>query len=438
MNKHFENVKGTYDYLPEKQITRERIKLILQGIFAKYGFAPIETPILCTHDLLASKYSEGADILNEMYTLSDRGRRKLGLRYDLTITFSKLISSNSGIVLPFKRYEIGKVFRDGPVKVGRMREFTQCDVDVVGVKSMMAEAEYMEMTCEGYGSLGLDIEIEFNNRKLLSGIIQCVFGNVPEDNLRKIIMLVDKFAKLTEGELVAEFEAIGYSKGQVQKLKEILQSDFDGIKELTGKYENKLINEGISEIEELYSYVTPGTEQRMKFAPYLARGIDIYTGTVWEVFLKNRNINGQDFNISLGGGGRFDKIITTFIDDGKEYPAVGMSFGLDVIYEVMSRMKDGKKVSSIDLFVIPMGTPIESFQFVSRMRNIGVRCDVQKQNQKLRKSMKYANSINVPYVIVLGGNEVESKTIRLRNMNDGTEKNFALYDYNGIKQAIVG
>lgn len=438
MSKNFENVKGTYDYLPEKQITRERIKSILQGIFVKYGFAPIETPILCTYDLLASKYSEGADILNEMYTLSDRGKRNLGLRYDLTITFSKLISSNSGIMLPFKRYEIGKVFRDGPVKVGRMREFTQCDVDVVGVKSMMAEAEYMEMTCEGYKSLGLDIEIEFNNRKLLSGIIQCVFGNVSEDDLRKIIMLVDKFAKLTDDELVAEFEAILYSKEQVQKLKEILQSDFDGIKELTNKYENKLINEGISEIEELYSYVDQNTEQHMKFAPYLARGIDIYTGTVWEVFLKNRNVNGQDFNISLGGGGRFDKIITTFIDDGNEYPAVGMSFGLDVIYEVMSRMEDGKKVSSIDLFVIPMGTKTESFKFVSQMRKAGVRCDIEKQSQRLKKSMKYANSINVPYVVIIGDNEVELGTIRLRNMSDGSEQEFALDNYNGIKQTIVG
>ena len=158
----YENVKGTYDYLPEKQIVREEIRSVLQSVFVKYGFAPIETPILCKYDLLASKYSEGADILNEMYTLQDQGKRKLGLRYDLTITFSKLISSNPNIVLPFKRYEIGKVFRDGPVKVGRNREFTQCDIDSVGIKSVLAEAEYMLMTNEAYKKLGLDIEIEFN------------------------------------------------------------------------------------------------------------------------------------------------------------------------------------------------------------------------------------------------------------------------------------
>ena len=139
MSKKFENLKGTYDYLPDKQIIRENIKEMLQSEFVKYGFAPIETPILCKFDLLASKYSEGADILNETYKLSDQGSRKLGLRYDLIITFSKLISSNANVVLPFKRYEIGKVFRDGPVKIGRNREFTQCDVDVVGEKSILAD-----------------------------------------------------------------------------------------------------------------------------------------------------------------------------------------------------------------------------------------------------------------------------------------------------------
>ena len=138
MGRTFENLKGTYDYLPEKQSIREHIKSTLQGVFQKYGFAPIETPILCSYDLLASKYSEGADILKEMYTLSDQGKRHLGLRYDLTITFSKLISSNRDITMPFKRYEIGRVYRDGPIKLGRNREFTQCDVDMVGVSSLLA------------------------------------------------------------------------------------------------------------------------------------------------------------------------------------------------------------------------------------------------------------------------------------------------------------
>lgn len=435
MGRNFENLKGTYDYLPDKQIIRERIKAVLQSEFIKYGFAPVETPILCKFDLLASKYSEGADILNETYKLSDQGRRELGLRYDLTITFSKLISSNPNITLPFKRYEIGKVFRDGPVKVGRNREFTQCDVDVVGVKSILAEAEYMMMTNDAYKKLGLDIEIEFNNRKLLSGIIFCVFGKIPEDILRKSIMLIDKFAKLTDDELLAEFEAIGVDKSKVKILKEILSSDYATLKEKMAAYDNKLVSEGLSEVDDLYRYLD-GTEAAgcMKFAPYLARGIDIYTGTVWEIFLKDRKVGNQEFNLSIGGGGRYDKIITSFVDDGNEYPAVGMSFGLDVIYEILILKEAGKKISTVDLYVIPMNTEAETFKFVSKMRAVGVRTEMEKKVQKLKKSMNFANKMNIPYVIIIGENEIEKNTIQLKDMNSGNVKEFCLDDYKGIKE----
>ncbi len=434
MSRNFENLKGTYDYLPEKQIIRERIKTVLQSEFIKYGFAPVETPILCKFDLLASKYSEGADILNETYKLSDQGKRELGLRYDLTITFSKLISSNPNITLPFKRYEIGKVFRDGPVKVGRNREFTQCDVDVVGVKSILAEAEYMMMTNDVYKKLGLDIEIEFNNRKLLTGIIYCVFGNIPEDTLRKSIMLIDKFAKLTEKELLEEFEIIGVESKKVEILKEILNSDYATLKEKMKPYDNDLVNEGLAEVDDLYRYLE-GTEavKCMKFAPYLARGIDIYTGTVWEIFLKDRKVGNQEFNLSIGGGGRFDKIITSFVDDGSEYPAVGMSFGLDVIYEILILKEAGKKISTVDLYVIPMNTEVESFKFVSKMRAIGVRTEIEKKVQKLKKSMNFANKMNIPYVIIIGENEIKNNTVQLKDMSSGKIQEFCLTNYEGIK-----
>jgi len=437
MSKKFENLKGTYDYLPDKQIIRENIKEVLQSEFVKYGFAPIETPILCKFDLLSSKYSEGADILNETYKLSDQGSRKLGLRYDLTITFSKLISSNANVVLPFKRYEIGKVFRDGPVKIGRNREFTQCDVDVVGEKSILAEAEYMMMTSEVYKKLGLDIEVEFNNRKLLSGIIYSVFGNISDEILRKSIMLIDKFAKLTESELFAEFTKIGIEESKVKTLQEILSSDYAKLKKIVQIYDNKMIQEGIEEIDELYNYLT-GTKtlEVMKFAPYLARGIDIYTGMVWEVFLKDRRIGNQEFNMSIGGGGRYDKIITTFVNDGIEYPAVGMSFGLDVIYEILILKNAYKKNSTVDLFVIPINTKIETFKFVSKMRELGVKTDMEKKEQKLKKSMKFANKMNIPYVTIIGEDELNNQIISVKNMDSGKTVEFALDDYAGIKELI--
>lgn len=438
MSKNFENLKGTYDYLPEKQIIREEIKAILQPIFVKYGFAPIETPIICMYDLLASKYAEGADILNEMYKLSDQGKRKLGLRYDLTITFSKLVSSNPNITLPFKRYEIGRVYRDGPVKLGRNREFTQCDVDVVGVKSVMAEAEYMMMTTEAYNKLDLDIEIEFNNRKLLTGIIISVLGEISDEKLRRCIMLIDKFAKLTREVLIEEFEQIEVSPEKFNEMMEYFSLDYVGLKAKLANSDNELINQGLAEIDELYKYLE-GTEasKRMKFAPYLARGIDVYTGMVWEVFLKDRKIAGQDFNLSIGGGGRYDKIITTFVDDGTEYPAVGMSFGLDVIYEILVLKNAGKPTTTVDLFVIPFGTEFETFKFASKLRDTGLRVEVDKNVKKLKKSMNYANKMNIPFVIIIGEDELAKGKIQVKNMETGINTEFSIEDFEGIKNFIT-
>lgn len=437
MNRNYENLKGTYDYLPEKQIVREHIKSILQKVFVKYGFSPVETPILCKYDLLASKYSEGADILNEMYKLSDQGKRELGLRYDLTITFAKLISSNPGMAMPFKRYEIGKVFRDGPVKVGRNREFTQCDIDAVGIKSILAEAEYMMMTNEAYRELGLEVEIEFNNRKLLTGIITFVLGEISEEMLRKTIMLIDKFAKLTDEELVNEFATFGVSASKVEDLKEILSSDYISLKNILSKSDSDIVKEGLKEIDELYSYLE-GTDTLpiLRFAPYLARGIDIYTGTVWEIFLKERKVGKQEFNMSIGGGGRYDKIITTFMDNGNEYPAVGMSFGLDVIYEILILKNPEQKISIVDLFVIPMETQSEAFRFCSKMRNLGVRTEMEKKQQKLKKSLGYANKCNIPFVIIIGENEILTHKINLKNMRTGVNNQFDISDLEGIKKAI--
>lgn len=416
MNKDFETLKGTYEYLPAEQTLREEIKRKLTDVFTIYGFSPAETPILCMYDLLASKYSADADILNETYKLSDQGERALGLRYDLTICFSKLIATNGSIVMPFKRYEIGKVFRDGPVKLGRNREFTQCDVDIVGVKSIMQDAEFMNLTHDGFKNLGLDIEIRYNNRKLLTGLIQKIFGKLDADTTRKAIMLIDKLDKLTNDELKAEFKKIDFDGEKVDELLQILSLSFDKIKE---KYEadaEGILKEGIDELSELVLYTkNTAASDDMVFSPYLARGIDIYTGTVWEIFLKNRNVKGHDFNVSLGGGGRYDHIITEFVGTGEEYPAIGMSFGLDVIYEILNKMHEGEVKSCVDLFIIPIGTGVDSFKLASGLRNEGLKVEIEKMDRRVKKSMNYANKENIPFVIVIGEDEVKNGKIKLKD-----------------------
>ena len=165
------NLKGTNDFLPKDQIIRNKIVDILKKNFEKYGYLPIETPILNYYDLLAYKYDSDAEILSEIYKLKDQGDRNLGLRYDLTVPFCKVIGLNKDLKMPFRRYEIGRVFRNGPVKLGRTREFYQCDIDVVGIDNRYIEAEQILMAINTYKDLGIDVLVKYNNRKLMSGLI---------------------------------------------------------------------------------------------------------------------------------------------------------------------------------------------------------------------------------------------------------------------------
>ena len=182
------NVKGTSDSLPNSEIVKRKVINILTSTFENYGYLPLDTTILCHYDLLASKYSGGSEILKEVYTLNDQAERNLGLRYDLTVPFAKVISMNvnKDITLPFKRYEVGKVFRDGPVKTGRAREFYQCDVDVCGIEGSFIEAEMLAMTISCYKKLGINIYIEVNNRKLLEGFI--IASGIPSDLASNVIL----------------------------------------------------------------------------------------------------------------------------------------------------------------------------------------------------------------------------------------------------------
>lgn len=439
MTKTFETLKGTYDYLPHEQIVREHIKDVLRTNFVKYGFSAAETPIICMLDLLKSKYSEDADILNEIYQLSDQGKRELGLRYDLTICLTKLISSNRSITMPFKRHEIGKVYRDGPVKLGRNREFTQCDVDAVGIKSMLQEAEFMNLTHNAYKDLGLEVEIFYNNRKVLSGLILETLGEMDADNLRKCIMLVDKLEKMDKKELGEEFKKLGFDDDAFERLYETFSMNYDELKAKFGDSKHEILVEGFNELDELHN-LTEGTdaEATMVYKPFLARGIDIYTSSVWEIFLKDRVVNGHEFNVSLGGGGRYDKIITTFIDDGNEYPAIGMSFGLDVIYEVIKAKADGEVEPIVDLFIIPMDTQKESFKLAENLRKLGLRVEIEKMDRRVKKSMNYANKENIPFVTVIGGDEIANGKINIKDMMSGDEKSVEISDYQGIVDFICG
>ena len=420
------NVKGTSDSLPNKEIIKRRVVNILTDTFEKYGYLPLDSSILCYYDLLASKYAGGSEILKEVYTLNDQGDRKLGLRYDLTVPFSKVISMNvnKNITLPLKRYEVGKVFRDGPVKTGRAREFYQCDVDVCGIEGTFIEAEMLSMTSLCYKKLGIDVYIEVNNRKLLEGFI--LAAGIDENIKNKVILSVDKLAKIGERGVKEELSSYDIEDEKLDKLFSYFKCTIEELDNLD--ITNNTFTEGKEEIKELFNYLNSLEITECKFTPYLARGLEIYTGTVFEVFDKKQRIMS-----AIGGGGRYDKIITNFIEDGNTYPAVGISFGIVPICEIL---KEEVNEALYDVLIVPMNTNIESLKLANSLRKDDIKVLIEMNNRKLKKVFESADKNNVPYVIVLGENEVNEGTIEIKDMKNKTTSKFNINDIEGMKEYI--
>ncbi len=420
------NVKGTYDYLPSEQKIRNYINDTLKDIFEKYGYQPLETPIICYYDLLAGKYDESNDLLNEIYKLTDQGKRKLGLRYDLTVPFAKCITISKDLKLPFKRYEIGKVFRDGPVKAGRDREFIQCDVDVVGIEGQMIEGELISLFIEGYNKLGIDVIVRYNSRKLMSGLI--IEQGIPENLVSNVITIIDKLDKIDEIELLKEFKNLNVDSETANELLNIFKLSLDEINKKYINTTNQLIKDGLKELKELENYISE-YKDNVRFTATLARGQDYYTGNVFEVYSKN-----NELSCSLGGGGRYDNMITDFINDGNIYPAVGISFGLSTIFEILRKRDEFKNKSLIDIYIIPMNTKKESLFLANTLRSFGYRVDLEMNDKKVKKCFEYANKENIPYVIVLGEDEINNKCFNLKDMKTGEQ--IKIVDINKIKDII--
>jgi len=414
----YQNVKGTQDYLPEAEGVRRKVRRTLEDVFIQYGCKPLETPILNYTDLLASKYGGGAEIVEEMYTLTDRGERDLALRYDLTIPFAKVVAMNPTIRIPFKRYEIGKVFRDGPIKTGRFREFTQCDVDIVGVDSQIAEAELMLMALDAFRKLDLNVVIQYNNRKLLTGMLE-VFG-VENEKINRVVLILDKLEKISLENMMAELKRQGLSEKTMQSLRQFLTDEDNLNLNYFEPYvrQNERVKEGLKELQELESYLEfLGVTKQCVLNPFLARGLEIYTGTIYEMFLTDESITS-----SIGSGGRYDNAIGGLIGTDETYSTVGISFGLDVIYTALrSADSNAKANAEIDYYIIPLGTEKESLLLATTLREKGYKVEMEMGNKRVGKALEKANKEGVPRVIIVGENEVEKNQVTVKEMASGEE-----------------
>ena len=409
------NVKGTYDYMPNDMKIRNDILNILRNNFEKYGYLPVETPILNYYDLLSYKYSDDAEILSEIYKLTDQGDRNLGLRYDLTVPFCKVVGLNKDLVLPFRRYEIGKVFRNGPVKAGRTREFYQCDVDVVGIDNRFIEAEQILMAINTYKELGIDIYVKYNNRKLMSGLIK--LSGISEDKFDSVIGIIDKLEKVSHDEIKDMLFELEISEDKVNRLFELFNKNVDEYKELVN--ENELIKNGVEEILEVNEYLTNlGVIDDCKFTPTLARGLSIYTGIVFEFYDKLGRISS-----AIGAGGRYDKIITNFMDNGSSYPAIGLSFGLEPIFVILK--EEMKKVRLVDIYMVPLDTNVEVLKLANKFRDNNYKVLIEMNKKKIGKCFEYAERNNIKYVMIVGLDEVNSGIYKIKDMEKKEE-----YSYN--------
>ena len=421
-----QNLKGTTDYYGKDQLIRNKIADTLKETFIKYNYQPLDSTVLYNYDILAYKYKDGAEILNEMYTLTDQGNRRLGLRYDLTIPFCKFIANQKDLRLPLKRYEIGKVFRNGPVKTGRCREFYQCDVDVVGISGQVIEAEQMQMVVDIFTKLGIDINIKWNNRKLMSIIIED--SNISKDKVEEVIGIIDKIEKISRQDFIKELSKIEIDEETANKLLDNFNKSLTDYIETYENDERVVASEAIQEIKKLSSYIEKlNLSDNTTFTPTLARGLSIYTSTVFEFFDKKERLT-----CSLGGGGRYDKIITDFIDDGDIYPAVGLSFGLEPIYTIIKDEMSSDNL--IDVYIIPMGTEVESLMLARNLRQNNINVIVEMNNRKLKKCFEYASKENIKYVIVVGSDEIQENMYTIKDMTTSEQLKLP---YNELKDYIL-
>ena len=274
----------------------------------------------------------------------------------------------------------------------------------------------MTMTSTCYKELGIDITIQWNNRKLLSGLI--IESGIEERLASKVILSVDKLAKIGESGVKKELKDYKIEETKLDKLFNFFKLDINNMKKEFSNTNNEILLEGLKEVEELDSNLKKLNLKECIFTPYLARGLEIYTGTVWEVFDKEKRVTS-----SIGAGGRYDKIITNFINDGNNYPAVGMTFGLVPIYEILKQTNKEEEVL-YNLYIIPMDTEIECLKFANILRQKGIKVIIEYNKKKVSKAFNWAGRNNIPYVVVIGEDELKTGKLMIRDMKNSKDESF--------------
>ncbi len=408
-------LKGMRDFLPEQMLLREQIIGTLRAVFQRYGFEPIETPVVEYLETLTGKYGEDEKLI---YQFKDRGDRSVGLRYDLTVPLARYIANHrSKLTFPFKRYQIAPVFRADRPQAGRYREFWQGDVDIIGTRSMIADAELIAVWSEVLTALNVpNFVVQISHRRLLQSLAE--FAGVPSEQAATVYRAIDKLAKIGRDGVLEEMvraEIPASAADKILDLVEIQGPPQEVLPELRARLAGSAMAEAaLADLEALFHNLAamPIGSHQYALNPALARGLDYYTGPVFEVTVKEPNIG------SLGGGGRYDHLIGMFL--GEEIPATGASLGLERLHDVIAELKlleTPRTVSRVLVTIFSGDLIAESLTLVSRLRQAGIPAEVYLGGKfKLGDQLQYAGKKGIPLAAIAGPDEVQAGTVTLRHM----------------------
>ena len=379
-------LKGFRDFLPDQAKKREFVINTLKEVFSSYGFEPLETPVLEYSSTLLKKYGNEEEKL--IYQFKDKGGREIGLRYDLTVPLARLIASNQTLILPFKRYQIGPAWRADKPQAGRFREFWQADIDTVGVKTGLTDAEIINCALEVMKKLGFrNYSMKINDRQIFQDVGLSL----------KAITELDKKEKEGTGSFFKQLMIEGKTEKEAQEI-----------------YQKIIKAKKTKALEDLFSFLD---KKSVSFDPTLARGLDYYTSIIFELRIAKYG------NLSVGGGGRYDNLIGQFAK--KDIPATGFSFGLDRLVEAMEQQNLFKNMPSNKQILVTVFSPEyleKSIELSKILRQNKMSVEVYLNEDKLDKQIKYADKKGIKYVIILGPDEEKARTVTVKDMGKGSQE----------------
>ena len=406
-------LSGFMELMPNEQILFEQIKEKIEKTYQKFGFLPLDTPILELSEVLLAK--AGGETEKQIYRF-EKGDTDISMRFDLTVPLAKYVAKNYGnLSFPFRRYQIGKVYRGERTQKGRFREFYQCDIDIIGdgELSIINDAELPSVIYTVFKELGFDdFTIRINNRKILNGLFESLNQ---KGNSVEILRIIDKIDKIGKEAVIEELEKIEVDEESISKIMTFIgiegatDEKLQKLKELD--IQNEMFETGLDELTQVVKYVRAFgiPENNFKVDLTIARGLDYYTGTVYETFLNEYRELG-----SVCSGGRYENLAEYYTD--KKLPGVGISIGLTRLFYKLNELQiiNAKKKSISEVLIVPMLEDMSiPIRIANELRKNGINTEIFLNNKKLKAKMKYADKLEIPNVIVIGEDEVNTGIVKI-------------------------